>query len=93
MENLGKYDLAPVQIVLTSWQTICSVITTYRLHGLSYTGCSFGLVHVIQMCPSKSGDTGWHSFNNRKGFTTAMEKKSKLKNWKYDFFFVLRETG
>jgi len=24
---------------------------------------------------------------------TAIEKKSKLKNWKYDFLFIHRETG
>jgi len=56
-------------------------------------GWAFGLVHTIHKAPSETGDTGWYSFNNRKGFITAIEKKSKLKNWKYDLLFVHRATG
>jgi len=38
-------------------------------------------------------DLEWYCFNNRSGFMTAIEKKSKLKYWKYDFFFIHRESG
>jgi len=31
-------------------------------------------------------------FNNRPGFMAAIEKKSKVKYWKYDFLFLHRES-
>ena len=36
---------------------------------------------------------GWYYFNNRSGFMTANEKKSKVKRWKYNFLFLRRESG
>ncbi|KAJ8419343.1 hypothetical protein Cgig2_003520 [Carnegiea gigantea] len=47
----------------------------------------------IARAPKETGDLGWYCFNNRSGFMTAMEKKSKLKYWKYDFLFLRRESG
>ncbi|KAJ8431148.1 hypothetical protein Cgig2_026745 [Carnegiea gigantea] len=46
-----------------------------------------------QKAPKETGDFGWYYFNNRLGFMTAIEKKSEVKHWKYDFLFVRRESG
>ncbi|KAJ8428571.1 LOW QUALITY PROTEIN: hypothetical protein Cgig2_021629 [Carnegiea gigantea] len=92
-EILNKYELAPVQIVPTSWHNICSFITTCELHGLTCSARAFGLVHMVQRAPKEIGDLGWYCFNNRSGFMTAIEKKSKLKYWKYDFLFLRQASG
>ncbi|KAJ8426754.1 hypothetical protein Cgig2_029423 [Carnegiea gigantea] len=46
-----------------------------------------------QRAPKETGDLRWYCFNNRSGCITAIEKKSKVKHWKYDFLFVHRESG
>jgi len=48
---------------------------------------------MVKKASSEIGETGWYSFSNRKGFMTAIEKKSTLKNWKYDFLFMHRTTS
>jgi len=93
VEILNKYRLAPVQHMLTSWHNVCSFIATYEVCGLSCTSRAFRLVHKVQKAPSETGETGWYNFNNWKGFITAIKKKSKLKNWKYDFLFVHHAMG
>jgi len=45
-------------------------------------------VHIVQKVPDEVGEAGWFSFNNKKDLMSAIERKSKLKNWKYDFLFV-----
>ncbi|KAJ8419411.1 hypothetical protein Cgig2_025508 [Carnegiea gigantea] len=52
-----------------------------------------GMVHLVQSAPNETGDLGWYCFNNKKGFLMAIEKKTKVKNWKYDFLFIRCETG
>ena len=93
MEIPNKYELAPAQIVPMSWHNICSVIVTYNLCRLTCTSRTFGQVHMIQRAPSETGDFGWYYFNNKKGCMMTIEKKSKVKNWKYDFLFVHCEAG
>jgi len=34
-----------------------------------------------------------YCLNNKKCYLMAIENKSKVKNWKYDFLFVHREAG
>lgn len=80
VEILNKYELAPAQVVPTSWHNVCSFIATCELRGLSYIGWAFGLIYTVQKAPCETGDTGWYSFNNVKGFMMAIGKKSKLKN-------------
>ncbi|KAJ8419987.1 hypothetical protein Cgig2_025350 [Carnegiea gigantea] len=92
-EILNKYELAPAPIVPTSWHNICSFIVTCELRGLTYSTRAFGLVHTVQKAPKETGDLGWYCFNNRPGFMMDIEKKSKLKYWKYDFLFLRRESG
>ena len=41
---------------------------------------AFRLLYVVQKAPNKIGETGWYSFNNRKGFMMAIKKKSNVKN-------------
>ena len=77
----------------TSWHNICFFIAICELRGLSCTSRVFGLVHAVLNATSETRETGWYSFNNRKGFMTAIEKKFKLKNWKYDFLFIHRAIG
>jgi len=77
---LNKYDLAPVQIVPTSWQNICSFIATCELHGLTCTGRAFALVHSVQRASSEIEDLGWYCFNDKKGFMMTIEKKSNIKS-------------
>ncbi|KAJ8438015.1 LOW QUALITY PROTEIN: hypothetical protein Cgig2_029996 [Carnegiea gigantea] len=91
-EILDKYELAPTQVVPTSWHNICSFIATCELHSLTYSARVFSLVHAIQRASKETGDLGWYCFNNRQGFMTAIKKKSKVKHWKYDFLFVHRES-
>ena len=54
---------------------------------------AFNLAHTIQKAPKEIRDLGWYCFNNRLGFMTSIEKKSKAKHWNYDFLFVHRESG
>ncbi|KAJ8425245.1 hypothetical protein Cgig2_015852 [Carnegiea gigantea] len=93
VEILNKYELAPTQIVPTSWHNICSFIIMCELHWLTCLGYAFGLVHMVQRAPSETKDLSWYYSNNRKGYMIAIEKKSKVKNWKYDFLFARREAG
>ncbi|KAJ8428264.1 hypothetical protein Cgig2_000326 [Carnegiea gigantea] len=90
---LTEYEQAPAKVVFTSWQNICSFITTCELHGLTCTAQVFNLVHTIQRALKETGDLGWHCFNNRQGYMTAIEKKSKVKHWKYGFLFIRWELG
>jgi len=53
----------------------------------------FNLVHTVQRAPKETGDLGWYCFNNWPDFVTAIEKKSKVKHWNYNFLFVCRESG
>jgi len=46
----------------------------------------------MQKASSKTRETGWYNFNNRKRFMTGIYYKSKLKNWNYNFLFVHRAT-
>jgi len=92
-EIINKYELALAQIVPTSWHNICSFIVTCELCGLTCLARAFGLVHTVQKALKETGDLGWYCFNNRPGFMTAIEKKLKLKYWKYDFLFLHRESG
>jgi len=80
MDILNKNDLAPVQIVPMLWHNICSFIATYELRRLTYTSRAFAQAHSIQRAPKETGDLGCYCFNNKKGFMTAIEKKSKVKN-------------
>ncbi|KAJ8420465.1 hypothetical protein Cgig2_031988 [Carnegiea gigantea] len=90
-EILNKYELAPTYIVPISWHNICSFIATCELRGLTYSARAFGLVHTVQKAPKETGGLGWYYFNNGSGFITAIEKKSKLKYWQYNFLFLRRE--
>ena len=92
-EILNKHELAPAQIVPTSWHNICSFIATCELRGLTCSTQAFDLVHTIQRAPKETRDLGWYCFNNSQGFMTAIEKKSKVKHWKYDFLFLHRASG
>ncbi|KAJ8448735.1 hypothetical protein Cgig2_011356 [Carnegiea gigantea] len=92
-EILNKYELAPAQVVPTSWHNICSFIATCELRYLICSAWAFGLVYAVQKAPKEIGDLGSDRFNNRSGFMTAIEKKSKVKHWKYDFVFLRRESG
>jgi len=87
-EILNKYELPPVQVVPTSWHNICSFIATCELHGLTCSARVLGLIYTVQKAPKETG-----GFNNRLGFMTAIEKKSKVKHWKYDFLFLHRESS
>ncbi|KAJ8441270.1 hypothetical protein Cgig2_013685 [Carnegiea gigantea] len=80
VEILNKYELAPAQVVPMSWHNVCSFIATCELRGLSCIGWAFRLIHTIQKASSETKDTGWYSFNNRKGFMMAIGKKPKLKD-------------
>jgi len=60
-EILNKYELAPTQIVPTSWYNICSFIATYELHDPTCSAWAFGLVHMVQRPPNETGDLGWSS--------------------------------
>lgn len=72
VEILNKYELAPSQVMPTSWHNVCSFIATCELHGLSCTCLALGLVHTMQKAPRETRDTGWYSFNNSKGFMTTI---------------------
>ncbi|KAJ8444805.1 hypothetical protein Cgig2_014994 [Carnegiea gigantea] len=50
-------------------------------------------VYTIQRTPKETGDLEWYCFNNRPGYMMAIEKKLKVKHWKYDFLFVCRDVG
>jgi len=88
VEILKKFELALAQIVPTSWHNICYFIATYELRGLVCTARAFGLVHTIQRAPKETDDLGWYCFDNRPSYMTAIEKKPKVKRWKYDFLFI-----
>ncbi|KAJ8420401.1 hypothetical protein Cgig2_028073 [Carnegiea gigantea] len=75
---LIKHELAPAQVVPTSWHNICSFIATCELRGLASTARAFSLVHAVQMTHKETGDLGWYCFNNRPECMTAIEKKSKV---------------
>jgi len=51
------------------------------------------LVHTVQKAPSETRETGWYNFNKWKGFMTAIKKKPKPKNWKFDLLFVHHATA
>ncbi|KAJ8422196.1 hypothetical protein Cgig2_000661 [Carnegiea gigantea] len=89
----NKYDLVPAQIMPMSCHNICSFIATCKLHRLPGTGPAFTQVHSVQRAPRETGDLGCHCFYNKKGFMMAIEKKSKVKNWEYDFRFICCEVG
>ncbi|KAJ8423520.1 hypothetical protein Cgig2_011981 [Carnegiea gigantea] len=59
---------------------------------LTCTGRAFAITHSIQRGPKETRDLRWYCFSNKKGFITAIEKNSKVKNWKYDFLFVQSEA-
>ena len=80
VEILNKYELVPVQVVPTSWHNICSYIATCELSDLTYSARAFSLVHTVQWAPKETGDLGWSRFNNRLGFMTTIERKSKVKH-------------
>lgn len=90
---LNRYELAPAQIVPTSWHNICSFVATCELRGLACSARAFSLVHTVQKAPKETGDLGWYCFNNRPGYMTTIEKKSKVRYWKYDFLFLRRASG
>lgn len=90
LEILNKYELALAHIVPTSWHNICSFVAIYELWKLTCSSRAFGLVHKVQKAPSETGEMGWYSFNSRRGFMMAIDKKLKIKNSKYDFLFVYR---
>jgi len=92
-EILNKYELEPEQIVPMSWHNICSFIVICELHSLTCSAQAFGVVHTVQKAPKETGDLGCYCFNNMLGFMTSIEKKSKLKYWKYDLLFLHRESG
>ncbi|KAJ8436354.1 hypothetical protein Cgig2_009919 [Carnegiea gigantea] len=77
VEILSKYELALAQIMPMSWRNICSFMETCVLHRLACMGRAFGLVHTVYNALSETGDLGWYCFNNKKGFMTAIERKSK----------------
>jgi len=79
VEILNKCELAPTQVVPISWHNICSFIATCKLCSLICSARAFSLVHTIQKTPKETGDLGWYCFNNRPGFMTVIEKKSKVK--------------
>ncbi|KAJ8434359.1 hypothetical protein Cgig2_031605 [Carnegiea gigantea] len=56
VEILDKYKLALVQIVPMSWHNICSFVATCELRGLTCTGHTFELVHIVQRAPSETMD-------------------------------------
>ncbi|KAJ8427020.1 hypothetical protein Cgig2_001043 [Carnegiea gigantea] len=66
------------------------IIEVCELRRLASSAWVFGLVYTVQKAPSKTGEMGWYSFNNQKGFMTVIEKKPKIKNQKYDFLFIHR---
>ncbi|KAJ8442013.1 LOW QUALITY PROTEIN: hypothetical protein Cgig2_033777 [Carnegiea gigantea] len=66
---------------------------TCELCGLTCSARAFSLVRTIQKFPKETGDLEWCCFNNRPGFMTAIEKKSKVKYRKYNFLFLHREPG
>jgi len=90
---LNMYELVIAQIVSTSRHKIYCFVTTCELCRMTCSTRVFGLVHTVQKSVDKIGDLGWYSFNTRKGFITTIEEKSKLKNWKYNFFFAHRADG
>ncbi|KAJ8432914.1 hypothetical protein Cgig2_004588 [Carnegiea gigantea] len=51
------------------------------------------LCSVPTQSDPETGDLGWYCFNNWPDFMTTIEKKSKLKYWKYDFLFLRQELG
>ena len=57
LEILNKYELAPTQIVPTSWHNICFFIVTCELTKLAGIVRAFQLVHMVQKAPSEAGET------------------------------------
>ncbi|KAJ8433087.1 hypothetical protein Cgig2_014135 [Carnegiea gigantea] len=83
-----KYSFVLLEPDATMNEPPSKCIAVYRA-ALSY-GVRFPL---HPRAPKETGDLGWYCLNNGLGFMTAIEKKSKLKYWKYDFLFVCRESG
>ena len=54
---LNRYELAPAQIVPTSWHNICSFVATCELRGLTCSARAFSLVHTVQRAPLKRPGT------------------------------------
>jgi len=54
-EILNKYELAPAQIVPTSWHNVCFFIATCELRDLTYSARAFSLVHTVQRAPKETG--------------------------------------
>ena len=80
-------------MVPMSWHNICFFIVTYELCRSTCIGRTLAQVYTVQRAPSETADLRWYCFNNKRGFMMAIKKKSKIKNWKYDFLFMRRETG
>ena len=57
VDILNKYELAPMQVVPTSWHNICSFITICELRGLTCMAQAFSLVHIAQRAPKEA--TTW----------------------------------
>ncbi|KAJ8429329.1 hypothetical protein Cgig2_026559 [Carnegiea gigantea] len=58
-EILNMHELAPAQVVPTSWHNIYSFIATCELCGLTCSARTFDLIHTIQRAPKETGDLGW----------------------------------
>ena len=83
-----KFEVAVTQIIPTLFHNICSFIVTCELCGVLYSAHMFAQVHTIQKAPDEAGQAGWYFFNNKKGYMSAIERKSKLKNLKYNFIYI-----
>jgi len=79
-EILNKCELAPTQVMPTSWHNVRSFIITFELRGLTCTTRAFTLVYTVQRAPKETGDLGWYCFNKRSGFMTNIEKKLTVKH-------------
>ncbi|KAJ8435431.1 hypothetical protein Cgig2_013929 [Carnegiea gigantea] len=64
-ETLNKYELAPAQVMPTSWHNIRSFIATCERRGLTCSAQAFSLLHTVQRAPKETGDLGWYCSNNR----------------------------
>ena len=51
------------------------------------------MLQTVQKALSETEETGWYSFNDKKGFMAAIKNKSKFKNKKYDFLFGHHTMG
>ncbi|KAJ8426002.1 hypothetical protein Cgig2_006252 [Carnegiea gigantea] len=58
LEILNKDELAPVQIMSTSWHYICSFVPTCKLRGLKCSARAFEMVYTAQKAPSEAEEMG-----------------------------------